>query len=458
MIPKLRLLASLTALTLAACSGSGDDQDDTVLPTRDGGVAERDGGTVTNPNCPDLGPALTAPNVAPLRRGDMASAYDPECEILYMAYGDKAEPENCGFAGSDFIDDIHAFDLNAGTWHELTVSGGDEPLPRARSQGIWDPLSKRLVVFGGRYRVGTMGQYTFLNDLWAFDPMTKTWEELSTQDAPGAPSGRMNFSMTLDEDRNVIIIHGGGTTDFNQFFPNSQTWIWNLAQGTWLEVPVSGGFPPERLFHSAAYDHDRQRLYVFAGAGEDAFLSFGDGNMWFLDFTTFTWTEIDQGAPLPPPGAPDRYVTHRPRARIKGKMIEDRARDRILLFGGHDDLDLGNNNDLWALDLATQTWSLVNEGDTPGDTEAISFCEFAGNFAMVDLDVPERRESHFLVKAGSDLAVMYGGRTDCGLANDTWTLDLTNDTWNQITVSPNGMTCVRNGNPNCSDPSARMCD
>lgn len=453
----------LLPLFAIACSGSDDDgTTDVIEPPRDGGTQTsiRDGG-VPDDGCPALGAPLTGTEVAPLRRGDMAAAYDDRCAIVYMAFGDKAEPEACGFAGSDFIDDLHAFDVDAGTWHVLSSVSNEAPLQRARSQATWDRGSGRFILFGGRWRqAGSTGQYTFLNDVWAFDPVMRTWTELSPQvggllndPAPvGKPKGRMNFSMVADPNGSTILIHGGGQTDFAAFQPDAQTWLFDVATTTWTLIPVSAE-PPARLFHSAAYDAQRSRLYVFAGAGEDAFESFGDGNLWYLDVDNLTWHEVDQGAL-----AFMDYGTNRPRPRIKGGMIDDPARDRILLFGGHDDLDLGNNNDLWAFDLETQTWSLVEVGDTPGRTGALGPCEFYGNFAVANPAVPERRESHLFVRAGQDRAVLYGGRTDCGLANDTWILDLTTDTWSQVTVSPTGMTCVRNGNPNCDDDNARMCD
>ncbi|MEQ8274624.1 MAG: kelch repeat-containing protein [Deltaproteobacteria bacterium] len=454
-------LLLLPVLTFA-CSGGDDGSDDTNIPPRDGGTTSsiRDGGVVED-GCPDLGPALSGAEVAPLRRGDMAAAYDDKCGVVYMAFGDKSEPEMCSFAGSDFIDDLHAFDVDAGTWHTLSTVSTEAPRQRARSQAVWDAQNDRFVLFGGRWRPGSSGEYTFLNDVWAFNPVDRSWAELSAQrgglfnDAPpnGVPKGRMNFSMVADPNSSAVFIHAGGQTNpaFSQFYPDSQTWVFNVSTNDWTMVPVSST-PPARLFHSSAYDAERQRLYVFAGAGEDAFVSFGDGNMWVLDLTTLAWSEIDQG----PLG--NGYDANRPRPRIKGKMITDQVRDRILLFGGHDDLGLGNNNDLWAFDLDTQTWSLVDEGDAPGRTNSVAFCEFYGNFAAANPAVPERRESHLFVKAGDDRVVLYGGRTDCGLANDTWILDLTSDTWTQVTVSPTGMTCVRNGNPNCDDDSARMCD
>jgi hypothetical protein len=52
---------------------------------------------------------------------------------------------------------------------------------------------------------------------------------------------------------------------------------------------------------------------------------------------------------------------------------------------------------------------------------------------------------------------MYGGRTDCGLAKDTWSLDLATLGWTQLNPSPLGMTCFRSGSLSCQEPGARLC-
>ncbi len=450
----------LLSASLAVVGCSTDGNEDTGGGNPDMGMTTPDMGDVT----PDMGTTPdtgTAPDMgtppgewmlgdilpegtAPARRGDMAAAFDPETNRIIMFYGDSSEPENCGFSGSRFLDDGYVFDIASNRWYSMPVTSGEAPISRARSRGLWDPMRKRFILFGGRWRAGTMGDYTFLNDVWAFDPTTGAWTELSAQTtAAGAPEGRMNFGINMDADGDRFILHGGGTTDFFEFFINSDTWAFNFSSNQWEQIAMAGTQPNPRIFHSFAFDSVRRRLFVFSGGGRDAFTSpmfFGD--MWMLDLMNDSWTQIRGTMPA---------------GRIKGEMIFDEGRDRLLLFGGHDDTSLGNNNDLWSFDLNMLTWTEEAVGDT-FNAPNIAFCEFPGNFANVDINTPERRESHLFLRAGADTVVMYGGRTDCGLANDTWTLNLTDLSWNQLNASPTGMTCVRNGNPNCDDAAARMCD
>lgn len=449
--------ALLTTALLGATACTSDSSDagltpvDAEAPDAGGGApdAEPDAGIAEDAaEAPDSGDepdgGLQA-GVAPARRGDMAFAIDPATDRVYMFFGDRAEPANCGPAASDFMEDGWVFDPASNRWAELEIQGAARPQRRARSSGVWDEARGRFILFGGRYRAGASGSYTFLDDVWAFDPATAEWTELSAQGSPGGPSGRMNTTMVADPANDRVLIHAGGTTNFTAFTVDSETWAFNLADNTWQQLGMGPTQPTARIFHVAALDRTRQRLFVWAGAGEDAFTAtsfFRD--LWYLDLATDTWTEVPADASFPA-------------GRIKATMELDAARDRLVMFAGHDDGQLGNDNDVWTFDLANLRWTREIQGDTfnrlfPGSP----FCDFPADFANVDLASPERRESHLFLIRG-DRAFMYGGRTDCGLTNDTWVLDLTTMTWTQVTMSFNGMTCFRSGRTDCEDPNARKC-
>lgn len=374
----------------------------------------------------------------------MAFAYDPVGADVYMFFGDDNFAINCNPAGPSFVDEIWAFDTSTRLWTPIQGQGMALPLARSRSLAAWDATNNRAVVFGGRWRAGTSGPYTYLDDLWAFDPATDIWTELSALSSPQGPSGRMNFSMKADPARSRILIHGGGTTDFISFFPNNETWAFDLTNNTWSQIGTTGAPPPERLFHSAAIDESRGRLYVFGGAGADALISTNFyRDLWMLDFASDLWTEIPTNAMTFPPGL------------IKAELAYDAVRDRLLLMGGHDDTNLGITNRLYSFDLVTQTWNTEIVGDVYNQPPN-GFCDFPAEFTIYDSCSPERRESHLFLIEG-DNAWMFGGRTDCGLANDTWRLDLTNDSWRRINDSQSGMTCYRAGFGTCDDPGATMC-
>ncbi len=472
----------LSCCGLLSCSGSDvpDDigggnpdggqadsgQADTGMTGADAGeadVGEPDAGSGA---CASLGTALQA-QTAPERRGDMAFAHDPTCDRVFMFSGDQAEPVMCGPAASRFLGDLHTLDVATGQWTLVEVTpGGPAPRERARSSGLWDSKRDRFIVFGGRWRMGTSGQYTFLNDVWAFDPATKSWTELSPHgNAGGRPLGRMNTVIDYDPtgDRMIIVAGGRVSSDFQSFPVDNQVWAFNFGDNSWENLWNDGSTGPDpRLFHEGALDRANGRFFIHGGGKETAFTDLDFlRDTWFFDLNNQTWTEVPQGMTCQRDvncfGDPCvEGLCSTPRGRIKGAMTYDPARNRILMFGGHDDRSLGNVNDLWALDLADPPiWVRIEENDT-FNRGALGFCDFPADFANVVDGTPERRESHLWIVAG-DTAILYGGRTDCGLSNDTWRFDLTTGTWQELNPSFNGMTCFRSGRTDCNEPDARKC-
>ena len=408
-----------------------------------GGAADATGSMDAGPMgaCAPIGEAL-AMGAAPPRRGDMAYAFDTACNRVFMFSGDDAVPQNCSTPPSAFVDDLWTFDLGTGLWYRLTASN-QGPLPRARSVGSWDAARKRFIVFGGRWRNGTRGNYTFLNDVWSYDPAKNEWAELWARNTAGGPSGRMNTMMIEDPTNDQLIVHAGGTTDFDDFVVNSETWAFDLTSSTWAQVGTTGRAPPPRLFHTGAFDKQRRRLYVFTGGGADSFTAttfFRD--LWYLDLATDTWSQVTTDASFPA-------------GRIKAKMDYDAANDRLVMFGGHDDTPLGNTNQVWTFDLSAQLWTEEIAGDEL-NRPSRGQCDFPADFATTDTSSPERREAHLFV-IGGNTAFMFGGRTDCGIANDTWKFNLNTLTWEQVNDSFTGLTCVRAGRADCADPNANMC-
>ncbi len=453
--PKWGLIALSASLSFGvACSEESNSQDaqvsqDTGSENKDMGMSmatdmgQMDMGSIDMgvAGCPQTGMPMQA-GTAPVRRDDMAYAYDAKCQRVYMFFGDQGEPVNCNFPPSVFSNDAYYYDVPTNTWYELEAPSG--PSTRSRSGGAWDAKRNRAIVFGGRWRDGNRGPYTFLGDIWAYDPVAKTWTDITPANGP-KPSGRMNFVMVEDAANDRILVMGGGqiTPNFSAFITTDETWAFDLETHTWTELGLGGAKLPKRIFQTGALDTKRNKLYVFSGGGDDAFIAPAMQDFWELDLGNDTWTQVTLGR-------------SDPGGLINSRTIYDDVNDRLLMFAGHDNTMLGNNNELWAFDLQNKSWNLLKKGDTY-NKPARGQCDFPGDFAIADLESPERRAGHIWVMAGN-VAIAHAGNTDCGLANDTWSLDLSNDTWTQLNVSPNGMTCPRTGNPNCADSSASMCD
>ncbi len=239
-----------------------------------------------------LGPAFAAadaaaprwtqlsPRTHPTPRGGHAAAYDPLSQRL-IVFG--------GLAGATQLADTWAWD---GTnWSAVATTGA--PPPRTRAAFAYDEVTHTLVLFGGFN--GTDG---YLGDTWVFDGPTNTWTEMHPEHAPQAGTGPTGFT---DPATGHAVVFGG----FNKFASPGQqyqnaTWRWNGAD--W--EPVENGDPPgarsstvivpDPLRHEAVMFGGLANLYVF---DTDVW----DGAQWTrLDLATQPVLRFDAAAAFHP--------------------------------------------------------------------------------------------------------------------------------------------------------------
>ncbi len=476
---RLGLLSDLMALAaLAAAFACSDDETDPVVRADGGGsrdavtdaaAPDASGPDAGGPDaevidagsgapCETIGTALL-PGRAPERRGDTSLSADETCGRLFMFSGDNAVPQSCNTPPSKFVNDLHVYDTYREGWYELSPNGDwtaeppTAPIPRARLATTWDEARGRLVVFGGRHRTTDVGDYDFPSDVWAFAPKTNEWSLLAPDGA--GPAGRMGMTLHADPARDRIIVVFGAREFVGLLYDVSQTddvWAFDLSTNQWTELAADASpSPPARVFHYAALDTKRRRLWVFSGSSADPFrldprVPDVLADLWFLDLETEAWSIV---------GA------NHPTSRFRGTMAYDEVRDQLVLVAGHDNTALGNNSEVYTYDIEDNRWTLESVGDilnpVPSFDPEPGQCNFPGDFAVPDLAGPERREAHMFTLLG-DEAYLYGGRTDCGVANDTWRLSLETFAWEELNRSFSGMTCPRNGRDDCDEPSVKMCD
>ncbi len=389
-----RMLAPiLCAVALAGCSGG--DEKDTAVPVA--------------PACDER------PIELPTPRGEVGGAWDPVNDRMVLFGGDHGVPVSCA-PQTDFVGDTWAFQPDCDNFVELKPA--DAPKRRGRHATAAD--ATRMIVHGGRSRQGTSGDYDVYDDTWSFDFATDTWSEL---DAPGGPSARSNHVSVIVGSK--LYIYGGNASDDGlAFTPLGDTWMLDLDTLAWTELTTSNT-PPDRLFHAGATDG--AFLYVYAGGDENAFFGPFFDDLWALDLASLEWTELSDGA-------------EGPEGRIWPALAHDAALGRLVMFGGHDDQELGNHNELWAFDLGTKAWDRVHKGDT-ANAPANGQCDFPEDFTNIDLESPERRNGFaYALSPAGDLYV-FGGKTDCGLINDMWAL--TGDTWTSRVRATAGESCQR---------------
>jgi uncharacterized protein (TIGR03437 family) len=298
---------------------------------------------------------------APSGRIDGPLAYDAAGRLLLLFGGQDNASRN----------DLWAFSLETQRWTELNPAG-NRPPARFGHTTIFDPVRRRLVVFGGQAG-------GFFSDVWAYDVAGNAWQQLAPDNA--GPSRRYGHSAIYDSARDRMVI-SHGFTDAGRF---DDTWAFDLASGRWQNLSPSGTRPLRRCLHHAVYDARNQQMLLFGGCAS------GNGpcpldDLWAFDLTRNQWTQ--------------RSSTPRPAARQWYAMAFDSRRQRLVLFGGSG--GRGSLNDTWEYDPAADAWAQLSpRGETPA--------------------ARSRHEAAFVSETGATF--FFGGRTDVGLTNELLALE-----------------------------------
>lgn len=414
-----RILLGLLLCSIA-CGDDSSPDPDTGTATDAGEDGATDGGSDATP---DTGPMCDDGEV-PLARGEHAAIYDAERGRILVHGGNTAFPEMCR-PRTEVVDELWAYDLRCQTWSQLSNSGG--PGMRTRHSAVLDSAGGRAFFFGGR-RPGSGGNINF-NDVWSLDLATLAWTEIATTGS--GPEERSHAALAFDSTRNRLVVFGGNTsTSGLSIIGTEDTWALDLDSGAWTQL-ADGSGPPPRYAHG--WVQDDSRLYVFGGSPD--FDGPFQNDLWAFDLASDTWTQLAGGGPSSPPtrfGAA-LYVTD----------------SGIIMVAGHDSTDLGNINDLWTFDFGSESWTEVVRGDLLTGMAA-GLCDFPADFTDPDEDAPERR--HYFGAVQTDTTgYMVFGKTDCGNANDVWTVDLNAPGWAlDGSATTSGEACNRSGRTDCT--------
>src|SRR5579872_6149731 len=127
------------------------------------------------------------------------------------------------------------------TWQKVELA--QAPGPRAAFATAYDPVSHKVVIFGGVDATGA------LDETWTFDG--RTWRQVQTTVAPSARSGA---AMAYDYRTQKLVLFGG-TPGFGFL---RDTWLWDGATSTWTQAnphTVPTGATNPMLFADPANGH-----------------------------------------------------------------------------------------------------------------------------------------------------------------------------------------------------------
>jgi hypothetical protein len=307
---------------------------------------------------------------------------------IHSAIFDAAQRRMIVFGGyseySSRLNDTWDLSLDPpAVWRQTVPPITNPPSARHDYAAAYDPIRRRLVLFGGN----TCTAACYQSDTWLLALSgPPIWTNISS---PG-PAPRFGATLVYDSARDRMLLFGGGSaTSCGQdqcLFNLNDTWALPLSGSRqWDRVAPAGPLPPERYYHSAIYDPVRDQMLIYGGDGYNLF-----ADLWALTLSgTPRWQMVSAGGTSPG-------------QRYEHAATYDPARDRMLLLGGAD--FTAWHNDVWALSLTgTPAWDLLApEGSAPAPR---------GRFACVYDSLGDR-------------LILFGGVNDLVVYNDTWSLAL----------------------------------
>ncbi len=387
-----------------------------------------------------------------------------------MAHGLVVDPRRgvvVLFGGTNLAETYgDLWEWNGTQWVEISAPPG--PPARTFHGAAFDPISERVLVFGGCLDVTCA---PLLQDTWLWDGTS--WTEAP---AAGAPPPRSFPALATDPGRGVFLAGGClevGSGDPSQCdTPDNDLWLWDGS--AWHTQPATGPEPQSRLGHSLVYDPLNDRLVLFGGRAARATNCAGGARPECLDAWSWRageWTDLAITQPIVPGrigaacffepftgavaalggmGSSDFYadlwvlgasgfeVAIAPLvdehgdpltipAREGPTMVFDPTEQQSLMYGGLSDLyDCEGSESAYCL----YVWGWDGARWSPIDPEASP-------------SAPEPRAGHQAVYAAVPGAMLlFGGETKFSDLNDTWLL--ADGLWTQTCTS------------GCTPPSARI--
>ena len=294
--------------------------------------------------------------------------------------------------------------IRAANWKKL--SPASSPPARSLCAMTYDPVSKKVIVFGG------LGATSNLNDTWAFDGTT--WTKLNTT---GAPSPRNGVTMAYDRATKKLVMFGG----FSGFTYLADTWVFDGATSTWTQVNMPT--PPPRATGTMLFtDPVSGRAIMFGGY--DASKPVPVYSVTY-QWTGTAWKKLHP-ATIPIP-------------RAWGIATQDPPQHNVVMTGGTGDTIRTDNTWLWDgtnwtnVFPATQVEQLVDAGYAY-DPAAKAVVVFGGvaetwewdgtNWSqVVPANSPSPRDGAEIASdPTSRQTIMFGGQDQTGALNETWQL------------------------------------
>jgi hypothetical protein len=411
--------ANAQLVLFGGVNGSGSTLDDTWTWSGTLWFQVDDSGSAgCTTSCPSSPPA----------REEAGTDFDPAIGLL-VVFG--------GYDGTN--DDDDTWTWNGSSWAQIDDSGStgctnscpSSPSGRAGAGLIYDPASAQLLVFGGA------GSSTDA-DTWDLVPPSPTSTGWAQVNATASPPARFTAVMAYDPATAQLVLFGGLNSSSNSDY--NSTWTWNGSG--WTQVDDSGSpgctttcpsSPPGRYTAAMAFDPATAQLVLVGGNGSGG--SFNDTWTW----NGSTWVQVDDSGHVGC-GTGSNSCPSSPSERQGPMLAYDPASAQLVFFGG-DAISSGVvYNDTWTWNGAT--WTQVDDSGDAG-------C--GSNSSPCTLSPPVRQAGSLVYNPATAQLVLFGGDYSSGWLDDTWTWN--GSTW--VQVDDSGHAGCTNSCPSSPSPRFR---
>ena len=151
-----------------------------------------------------------------------------------------------------------AYSPKENSWSQLPLDR--QPPPRANSRLAYDPVAKKIVLFGGDQL------HQLLSDTWTFDVVADRWEECQPTLSPSPRGG--HALLWLPSAKRMLLLGGYGYSSTTEYVaslyksPPLEAWLFETGTNTWQLVrrwePKESPQSPSNFFLSASVQPGRE--------------------------------------------------------------------------------------------------------------------------------------------------------------------------------------------------------
>ncbi|KAK7909577.1 hypothetical protein WMY93_014261 [Mugilogobius chulae] len=178
---------------------------------------------------------------------------------------------------------------------EENVCPNITPVRRARSQPKPGHKLFTEAPGGGSEAQGAAGKTPPTNPAKNKRQQTRTPSQSSDPAAALSPSGRWGHTLSPVDAHTAILIGGQGT---RMHFCKDPMWKLCTEDMSWMtaETLAEGPTPEARIGHTAVYDPDSRRIFVFGGSKNSKWFN----DVHILDTRSWRWTMVEAQGKVPP--------------------------------------------------------------------------------------------------------------------------------------------------------------